>query len=403
MNDALGPSLMRFFAFLSGKRRKMQNMWVENVRIRALVGATSILLTAAPCVSDDSKTTDDIKISAEQMATIGIEAEPVSEHRAVTKFRFPARVVIPPGQIRMISAPLAGRLDTVAASIDMQVKQGQVLAQLSGPSWTRAQFEFVQATKQERFLRSTLDREQSLSTDRIISPKQILATQNDHAQAQASVSEKRTTLKTSGMDDADIERLASKGELTTALSIAAPIDGIVLEALAVSGQAAEAMAPLFKLAALSPLWLEIQVPVAKAGRLREQDAVAVPPDLGSGKIVMIGNSVDPANQTVIARAEVTTADRKLRPNQVVEAEITLTSGSEKFWGVHPGAVVRNKGNAYVFVQTESGFHAQQVTIQEETPELTVISGSFDGKESVAIKGLVPLKGAWLGLGGAEEE
>ena len=278
-----------------------------------------------------------------------------------------------------------------------------MLAQLSGPSWARAQTEFSQAVKQERFLHSTLDREQSLSADRIISPKQILATKNDYAQAQSSVSEKRNTLKMSGMADADIDRLASRDEFSASLPIPSPIDGVVLEASAVSGQAAEAMAPLFKLAALSPLWLEIQVPVAKAGRLREQDTVVVPPEMGSGRILLIGNSVDPANQTVIARAEVTTTDRKLRPHQIVEAEITLAPGREKVWGVHPGSVVRNKGKAYVFVQTESGFHAQQITIQEETPDLTVIIGTFDGKESVAIKGLVPLKGAWLGLGGAEEE
>lgn len=381
----------------------------QHYRLRVLLAAGAILLSPVQWVADDTKATDDvkanddIKISAEQIKTIGIETEPVAEHAAVTKFRFPARVVIPPNQIRMISAPLAGRLDTILAGVDMGVKQGQVLAQLSGPSWARAQTELAQAVKQERFLRSTLDREQSLSADRIVSPKQILATKNEYTQAQSSVAEKRNTLKMSGMSEADIDRLASKDEFSASLPVSSPIDGVVLEASAVSGQAIEAMAPLFKLAALSPLWLEIQVPVAKAGRLREQDIVTVPPEMGSGKILLIGNSVDPANQTVVARAEVTTTDRKLRPQQIVEAEITLAPGAQKSWGVHPGSVVRNKGKAYVFVQTESGFHAQPVTIQEETPDLTVISGTFDGKESVAIKGLVPLKGAWLGLGGAEEE
>lgn len=346
---------------------------------------------------------DEIKVSTEQIKTIGIEVETIAKHAAVPKLKFPARVVIPPSQIRMISAPLAGRLDTISAGVDMTVKQGQVLAQLSGPAWIRAQFELVQAFKQQQFLRSTLDREQSLSADRIVAPKQILATRNDYAQAQASVSEKRNVLKMSGMSAADIDELASKGELTTSLSITAPIDGVVLEATAVSGQAADAMAPLFKLAALSPLWLEIQVPVAQVGRLREQDAVTVPPDLGTGKIVSIGNSVDAANQTVLARAEITTSDRKLRPQQVVEAEITPASQGEKFWGVHPASVIRHEGKGYVFIKTPEGFRTQEIEIQEETPELTIVRGPFEGTESVATKGLVPLKGAWQGMGGAEEK
>jgi membrane fusion protein, heavy metal efflux system len=346
---------------------------------------------------------DEIKVSTDQIKTIGIVTEPISERPAVPKLLFPARVVIPPNQIRMISAPLAGRLDTIDAGVDMPVKQGQVLARLSGPAWTRAQFEFVQAVKQEKFLRSTLDREQSLSSDRIVSPKQILATQNDYAQAQTSVSEKRNALKMSGMSDAEVERLAVKTELATSLPIAAPIDGVILEVSAISGQAAEAMTPLFKLAALSPLWLEIQVPVAQIARLHEQDLVTVPPGLGAGKIVSIGNGVDPANQSVIARAEITTSDRKLRPQQVVEAEITLASTSgEKFWGVNPAAVIRHEGKSFVFVRIDQGFRPQEVVVQAEAPELTVISGPFAGAESVAVKGLVPLKGAWQGLGGGGE-
>lgn len=354
-------------------------------------------------VHDVAYAADEIKVSAEQIKTIGIEVEAIAKHAAIPKLKFPARVVIPPNQVRMVSAPLAGRLDAIAAGVDMAVKQGQVLAQLSGPAWTRAQFELVQAVKQQQFLRSTLDREQSLSADRIVSPKQILATQNEFAQAQASVSEKRNALKMSGMSDADIDSLASKSELATSLPITAPIDGVVLEASAVSGQAAEAMAPLFKIAALSPLWLEIQVPVAQVSRLREQDVVTVPPELGAGKIVSIGNSVDAANQTVLARAEITTSDRKLRPQQVVEAEITPVSQGAKFWGVHPASVIRHEGKGYVFVETSEGFRAQQVEIQEETPELTIVGGPFEGAEKVAVKGLVPLKGAWQGMGGAEEE
>ncbi len=346
---------------------------------------------------------NEIKISAEQIKTIGIEVETISKHAAVPKFKFPARVVIPPNQVRMISTPVAGRLDSIDAGVDMTVQQGQVLAQLSGPAWQRAQFELVQAVKQLQFLRSTLDREQSLSADKIVSSKQILGTKNDYAQAQATVSEKRNALKLSGMSDAEIDGLASKSELAASLSITSPIDGVVLEAFAVSGHAAEAMSPLFRLAALTPLWLEIQVPVAQVSRLREQDVVTVPPDLGTGKIISIGNSVDAANQTVLARAEVTTTDRKLRPQQVVEAEITPATQGEKFWGVHPASVIRHEGKGYVFVQTPEGFRAQEIEIQEETPELTIVGGPFDGTESVAVKGLVPLKGAWQGMGGAEED
>ncbi len=366
----------------------------------ALTIALAVYLGAAGSVAAQPE--KEIKVSAGQMKTIGIETEGLAEHAATPKLRFPARVVIPPHQIRVISAPLAGRIEAVAVSVDAAVTRGQVLAQLSGPDWTRAQFEFLQAVKQERYLRTTLDREQALSADRIVSPKQILATKNEYAQAKASLSEKRNVLKLSGMSNAGIDQLASSGTLSASLPITAPIDGVVLETKLISGQSIEAMAPLFKVAALSPLWLEIQVPVAKVGRLLLEDRAEVPPYLASGKIISIGNSVDAANQSVTVRAGITVTDRKLRPQQAVEAEITPAASGRKLWGVHPSSVVRREGKAYVFVQTDGGFRPQEVELQEETAGLAILSGPFEGTERIATKGLVPLKGAWQGLGGSEE-
>ena len=350
--------------------------------------------------SASAQTSDEIKLSLEQIKTIGIETEPLAKHAATPQLRFPARVVIPPHQARVISAPLRGRIDDVAVSVDSAVTPGQVLAQLSGPDWTRAQFEFLEGIEQEQFQRATLTREEALSSDRIVSPKQMLATKNAFAQATATLSERRIVLKLSGMSDAEIDQLASSRTLRASLPITAPIGGVVLETSLISGQSVEAMTPLFKIAALSPLWLEIQVPVAKVARLGPDDQVAVSPDLASGKILAIGSSVDAANQSVTVRAEIIVKDHKLRPQQVVEAEITPAADGEKLWGAPPASVVRHEGKTYLFIQTEGGFRPQEVELREETAELAILSGPFDGTEHIATKGLVPLKGAWHGLGGS---
>ena len=55
----------------------------------------------------------------------------------------------------------------------------------------------------------------------------------------------------------------------------------------------------------------------------------------------------------------------------------------------------------MFVQSASGFVAKPVTVHEELPEFTVISGAFRGDERIAVRGLAALKGAWQGLGGVE--
>ena len=86
---------------------------------------------------------------------------------------------------------------------------------------------------------------------------------------------------------------------------------------------------------------------------------------------------------------------------MVEAQIAPSAGNRSEWRVRSGAMVRRGPDAYVFVQTDSGFVATPVKVREELPAFAVVSGSFRGDERIAVRGVAALKGAWQGLGGVE--
>ncbi len=77
------------------------------------------------------------------------------------------------------------------------------------------------------------------------------------------------------------------------------------------------------------------------------------------------------------------------------------SRSQTEWRIRTAAVVRRGSDAFVFVQTASGFVATPVKVREEMPEFAVVSGSFRGDERIAVRGIAALKGAWQGLGGVQ--
>jgi hypothetical protein len=104
---------------------------------------------------------------------------------------------------------------------------------------------------------------------------------------------------------------------------------------------------------------------------------------------------------VIARAEFDIPELDLRPGQVVEAQLVPISRSEAEWRVKTAAMVRRGNDAFVFVQTSGGFVATPVTIREQMPEFTVVSGKFQGGERIAVHGIATLKGASQGLGGVQ--
>ncbi|MDP1841554.1 MAG: efflux RND transporter periplasmic adaptor subunit [Reyranella sp.] len=344
---------------------------------------------------------DEIMISEQQAASVGIEAEPLADQPTTRGVVFPARVTIPPQQIIVVSAAIAARVDSIEVQEDQAVSGGAVLARLNSPSLIRAQSEFLQAVNQEKFLQETLAREQSLASDRTVSLKQMQATRNEHAQATASVAERRQILRDYGMSDEAIGSLVSSRVFDSKTVVTSPINGVVLDILIAPGQRIEAQAPLIKVARLTPLWLEIQVPAQRAARF----ALGIPVEVSgygvAARVIAVGTSADKATQAVTVRAEVSDGAAGLKPGQFVEVLVKFQNEGGKTWSIRPEAIVRRGKDAFVFVKTITGFRVQAVTVVEETREAALITGPLRGDESVAVRGLVALKGAWQGLGGSQ--
>ncbi|NVO17383.1 MAG: efflux RND transporter periplasmic adaptor subunit [Rhodoplanes sp.] len=361
----------------------------------------SLLAAGLGTPATTARAGDALAVSASQAERVGIETSRLEERPASVGLRFPAKVVVPAHRSRLLNAPLGGRIELMAARIDETVKAGQVLAELQSPPLAQAQAEFLVAHNKEQLLKETFEREQSLSPYGAVPRKQVLATGNEYAQARATTAERRQALRHYGMVDTAIDRLIATQALDARLVVVSPVDGVVIETTGVPGQTVEALAPLYRLAQLAPLWIEIQVPAARAGKFAVGAAVVIDDPAITGRVVSIGTSVEATAQTVIVRAEFTESSADLRPGQVVEARIAPMVASEAEWRVQSGALVRRGNDAFVFVQTPTGFVATPVTVQEEMPEFAVVSGTFKGDERIAVRGLAALKGAWQGLGGVE--
>lgn len=358
-----------------------------------------VLLVSETLACSGVEAKDMLPVSGTQAAVLGIETA-LLERQPATGQLFPARVVIPARQIRLVTAQLAGRIESIAVRPDDAVRAGQVVAELQSPALARAQAEFLQAWNQERLLRKTLEREQSLSPS-FVPQKQLLATTNEHAQALAIVAERRHGLLHFGMSDRAIEALCATQSVDSKLTITAPMDGVALEVSAVPGQTVEAMAPLVKLAQLSPLWIEIQVPAAQASKFAVGDQVEVADHAAAGQVLSIGATVDPMTQSLTVRAGIAGPGRALRPGQAVEAQIRSGPVADGEWRVRTSAVVRRGKDAVVFVETQEGYRPTPVVTHDEFPEFITVTGPFRGDERVVVRGLAALKGAWQGLGGIQ--
>jgi RND family efflux transporter MFP subunit len=332
---------------------------------------------------------------------MGVATGPISRTDAATGRGYPARVVVPGNQLHVVSAPLAGMVESLSAAINQPVKKGQRLATLQSPSLVEIQRGLLQAATQAQLARESMARDEQLFKEGIIAEGRYLASRSRNAEAVAALAERRQALRLAGVGEAALHRLEKGQTLYGALDVVAPANGVILEQMAAPGQRVDAAAPLFKLAQLAPLWLEIQVPVGLAAGLKREAVVSVPAYRASGKITHLGQAVEEGSQTVTVRAEIREGAENLRPGQFVEAMLAAHEGG-RHWHVPNGALVRLRDQAYVFVQIPAGFRAQAVRLAGESAGDAAIEGDFKEGDRIAVRGTALLKAMWQGLAAGGE-
>ena len=356
-------------------------------------------LLLALCISQKSLASDELTLNAKQIQTLGIVTAALPGKQSGEISGLPAQVVIPPNQMFVISTPLPAMVEQTLVGVGDSVKKGQPIARLQSPALAEAQRGLLQASVQSQLAQENLARDEALWKDGIIAESRFLATRGASLEAQAALAERKQMLHLAGMSDAAIAQLQSGNNVSSLLIVTAPIDGVVLEKSADAGQRLDAAVPIFKLAKLNPLALEIQASPAYTRNLKIGATVTVPAYAASGKLTAIGRSLSGTNQTILLRAVIQQGAKNLSPGQFVEASIGTGANGGAQWNIPNSAISRIAGKTVVFVQTPQGFRAQTITVLNEGAQNSVISGGLKGDEKIAVRGVSTLKASAMGIGG----
>lgn len=345
--------------------------------------------------------TEELELAPNQKQALGINTAPLPAKSTGELAGIPAQVVIPGNQLFIISTPLPAMVEQTLVGVGDHVHKGQLLARLQSPALAEAQRDYLQASTQEQLAKGNFTRDEQLLKDGIIAESRFSAAQSKYTEASAALAESRQMLLLAGMSGNAITRLQSGENLNSLLEITSPITGVILEKTASAGQRLESANPIFKVARLQPLGLEIQAPLGSSQDIRVGAAVSIPAYAASGKITAVGHGLSDSNQTLLLRALVHQGAQNLRPGQHVEVSIAIRSAGKDQWNVPNGALARVRGQSMVFVESPKGFRAEAVTVLHEGAQSTLITGKLDGKEKIAISGVAVLKAKLMGIGGGE--
>ncbi len=297
-----------------------------------------------------------------------------------------------------VFTPFGGRVTKILTEVGQTVTQGEALATIASPDYGQAQADARKAASDFVLAERSLNRSQELFAHGAAAQKDVQSAQADFERAQ---SEKQRTAA----------RLALYGGNTNAIGdfyqLQSPLQGTVVEKNINPGQevradqmlanAPQLFSPLFVITDPSRLWVQLDATEQDAPRLQRGQPIVVHSrsqsgEVFSGRIDVVGDSLDPATRTVKVRGSVDNSRRLLKGEMFVSVE--LPPNEQAGLDVSSKAVFLQGTNYCVFLEAAPGhYERREIKIGAEhgadhESKILVIDGIQAGQRVVTVGALL---------------
>ncbi len=338
---------------------------------------------------------DPLVLSSAQIEAAGIRTQKATPStNAGSGLVLQGTVQLPSQASDVVSAPVAGVVQSVLVSPGQNVKAGTPVARLLSPQLVEWQREWLQAGTQLQLAQEKLKRDEQLYAEGIIAELRLIETRAQHRMAQVTLDEKRQALQLAGVSAAQMQQ----GTLNAGLALVAPAAGTVLELDAAPGQRLDAGMPVARLARSGRLAIELQASQEQLSQLKVGDALRIDGCKTPARLTAITPQVSTATQATVLRADFTSTENCLRVHQFVQAHPVGTAGASAGLSLPAEAVVQQAGRPHVFVRTTAGFVPTPVTLGPTGGRTVQVLSGLKPEADVVVQGTAALKGAWQGLG-----
>ena len=287
-----------------------------------------------------------------------------------------------------IGASVTGRITQINASLGSEVKKGDTLASINSSELSNSQLAYLKARSEKEFHRRTVQRAKTLFEADVISAAELQRRESEYEVASAQTRAAQDQLRVLGVNMKALEELASTGAIDSVSSVVATIKGVVVERKVTTGQVVQPADVLFTVADLSRVWAIAQVPEQQVAQVKVGQSVRIEvPALQNeklvGKLIFVGQTVNPDTRTVLVRTELDNSSGRLKPSML--ASMLIESAPKKQLVVPNTAVVRELDTDYVFVEEKTGvFRLKPVRLaSEHDGQRVVLDGLRQGMKIVS--------------------
>lgn len=339
--------------------------------------------------SDASQTAQDPNfVMANEALLAQIKISVVSQGDVSDILRVAGQIDFNEQALTRIGASVTGRVTQINAQLGNDVKKGDTLALINSSELSNSQLAYLKARSEKEFHRRTVQRAKTLFEADVISAAELQRRESEYEVASAQTRAAQDQLRVLGVNLKAMEELATTGAIDSVASVMATIKGVVVERKVTTGQVVQPADVLFTVADLSRVWAVAQVPEQQVAQVKVGQSVRIEvPALENekliGKLIYVGQTVNPESRTVLVRTELDNTSGRLKPSML--ASMLIESAPTKRVVVPTTAIVREQDADYVFIEEKPGsFRLKPVRLSSEhNGQRVVLDGLSQGMRIVS--------------------
>lgn len=344
-----------------------------------------------------------IKLTEEQLVANGLRIETVALGNFASGLSLPGQLVLNTDREARVLSPITGMVRSAPIQIGAQIKAGTVLAVIESPQLSDVAARYLAAKERQVMAQSSFAREESLWQKKISAEQDYLAARRELNDARIETQSALQSLLALGMSEHDAKALKPGGRLAS-YALRAPISGTVLSKDLTLGEAVTSDKPLFRLADLSTLWIDLAVPVSDLSKVRAGQPVVVNDKAGmsiEGRVIFVQPELDEASRSGSVRVQIDNSQGLWRSGQFVQAQIQTGAVSQTL-SVPLSAIQMLENQPTIFIADKDGLEPRTVVLGRRSGDRQEVINGLKVGERYASGNVFVLK-ADLKKGEAEHE
>ncbi len=332
--------------------------------------------------------TDAMRVFAPESLRTQIQVAEVLSQELSDTLRVAGQIDFDEQALTRIGASVTGRVTQITAQLGNVVNKGDTLALINSSELSGSQLAYLRARSERELHRRNVERAKTLFDADVISAAELQRRENEYEIASAETRAARDQLRVLGVSAASIERLGQTGSIDSVAGVVATIKGVVVERKIAAGQVVQPSDVLFAVADLSRVWAVAQVPEQQISQVKVGQSVSIEvPALENeklvGKLIYVGQTVNPDTRTVLVRTELDNKHGRLKPSML--ASMLIQSAPVKRVVVPITAVVRQDDADFIFIEeSQNNFRLTEVKLAaEQNGQRVVLEGIKPGMRIVS--------------------